>query len=424
MLLKLNRKFRLILRRVDALKRPIPHGLFGLAILLDRRDTRTKFHLNSLLSCRDRWPLAIWVPVQCFLALRWRLFHAARETDRAVSLYGAAIEGSENISLLKQRNIVLNLSKRFCIPPKEVYNFRIYRRPESALDYVFFTENGGVHRMKNGNHRGQDHIDIQDKAFFAERAFRIGLPCVPTLARMPRGQSADATLLTGLNGQGVFVKSRSGHNGFGAFSLQIDDETIRGRMLDGRAIESAEAAQAALRNLLTFDDVLVQPLLASHPLLRRAASSDDAVVLRITTQRVKDLAEGADILAAFLRIPMVVRSESGSGTRLDVIGRIDPTNGELSRNPNSILGLLPQTSLLEDWAFGRLPKNPKIPFWDEIRRQSLCGQRDFAELWAIGWDWVVTRDEPVLLEGNVYWEAKRPQEVAGGLVWAAQERGL
>lgn len=195
-------------------------------------------------------------------------------------------------------------------------------------------------------------------------------------------------------------------------------------MLDGRAIESAEAAQAALRNLLTFDDVLVQPLLASHPLLRRAASSDDAVVLRITTQRVKDLAEGADILAAFLRIPMVVRSESGSGTRLDVIGRIDPTNGELSRNPNSILGLLPQTSLLEDWAFGRLPKNPKIPFWDEIRRQSLCGQRDFAELWAIGWDWVVTRDEPVLLEGNVYWEAKRPQEVAGGLVWAAQERGL
>ncbi len=361
---------------------------------------------------RGPWPVPMWILVQIWLAARWRRT-AERETDRAVAVFGPAVEKAEKLPQADQRRIVLDLALRYCMLPANIYEFRVYRHPEAALNFVFATETKGLHRAINGRRHHPDETVIQDKAAFAKQAGRVGLPCVPTLAHLQEASRASVRDLAALCESGVFFKSRTGHRGLGAFSLCAQERGITGRMLDGRPLTSAEAAQGALDGLLRDDDVLVQPLLRNHPILARAASPGEAVVLRVTTRRCS---EGADILAAFLRFPVRVNDLGKQVLVIDVVAQIDTKSGRILRNPDSVLSLLPQTKLLEDRAFQTIPHGTSVPFWPEIAAHSRQAQETFSGLWAIGWDWIVTSEGPSLLEGNVYWDTKRPQEVAGGLV--------
>jgi hypothetical protein len=40
----------------------------------------------------------------------------------------------------------------------------------------------------------------------------------------------------------------------------------------------------------------------------------------------------------------------------------------------------------------------------------------FPDVWAIAWDWVLTPEGPVLLEGNSGWGTTLPQRLEGGLL--------
>lgn len=395
------------------LRRRLPHGLFAPIFFLDRRDPRHHIHLEANLRMRGPWPLPVWVLVQIWLAARWRWVFASRETEKALTFYGPVVEAAEGLPRAEQERIVLGLARRFCIPPGNVYEYRLYREPDAALDYIFDTESMGMDLVGNGSAPGPDHADLQDKVAFTARISRIGLPCAPILAQLERGAPADLAALVSLDAQGVFLKSRSGFRGMGAFALWATDDGLEGLMHDGRALRSSGEAAAALDALLATDSVLVQPLLRDHPILASAASSGNAISLRVVTCRRP---EGAEILAALLRISMRLRGPSDRIVLVDVVPGVDLKTGRIWRNPNSILALHPQTRLVEDQAFRALPEDPVVPFWPDIAAHSRRAQAEFSGLWAVGWDWLVTDKGPVLLEGNVHWDKKKPQQVAGGLV--------
>jgi hypothetical protein len=58
----------------------------------------------------------------------------------------------------------------------------------------------------------------------------------------------------------------------------------------------------------------------------------------------------------------------------------------------------------------------QVPFWAQIPCDSLKAHRSLPKVWAIAWDWVITPDGPVLLEGNGGWGLSEAQQQGVDLV--------
>jgi len=378
-------------------------------------------HRAALMARRQKWPMPLWIVLQSWLALRWRLFFARPETDLMVARFALFIERTEGVSPALQRARILELSRRYCIHPIDAYRFRLYRDPDRVLDYVYDVETAGMHLLMNGPKRLPDHDRLMDKVAFAERALRIGLPVVPTLALLERGDDEDLRVLADIcaaSKGGVFVKARASSRAEGAFLVQQvgEEDKIEGRSFDGTPIRGTDELRAALRAICRTDSALVQPFLTTHSSLTNAKTSRDAVVLRVISRRGSGKGGKSDLPFALLRFPMTVQSRLGKPSRFEVVARVQTENGAITRGICSSLELLPHTRELEDSVFCQLSAEATVPFWQEIQRHSLAAQEAYRQLSTIAWDWVVTDEGPKLLEGNVIWGMRLPQEMEGGLL--------
>ena len=397
----------------------MPYGLLSSGILMWRKDGRNNFHRKVLFSQRGRLPWMIWLLSQWFLAVRWRWFFAAQATDNALSRYGAVIAAQEGLSIEDQRRSILKLSKRYCIHPQSIYRFRLYRDPKTALNFVFPREVKPLHRLRNTKCGEDDKSVMQDKFKFSQRCTSAGLPSVPTMQSLKKGKSIASAEIRFGGHSGVFLKSRSGFRGLGAFSIEKRQDQLIGHMHhDGRTIRTDEEIQTALDDLLRNDDVLVQPCLSNDQLLSSVAPPNQTVVLRVVTigSSIQPL-----IYSAYLRIPLFVESSAYHPEySYEVLAGVNVMSGEICKNVDSSLSLNPYAGAYEERVLKELGKAPVVKFWNEIAHYSIEAQKEFSGLWAVGWDWFVTEKRPYLLEGNVDWEAQKPQEISGGLVeWLA-----
>lgn len=407
-----------LLLKLQVLRYPWPHGLFAGSFFLGRPGPRERLHRAALLARRQRWPLPVWVVLQAWLALRWRVLHAEAETRKAVALYGAAVEAEEGVAIAEQERIVLGLARRYCIHPADAYSFRLYHQPQRAHDYVHDVETGGMHLLINGTTRLRDHDLLMDKAGFVERMTPMGLPVVPTLARLERADAASLGTLARLAAtapRGVFVKARRGSRAQGAFFVQGGPEvtSLAGQFLDGRPLPAPEAVARALAGICRGDMALVQPRLGTDEAL--ATGSENAAVLRVITRRMPS-GGGHEILSAHLRLPVSLPPGLAAPGREEVVLRVEPETGAISRGAASVLALLPETRAIEEATVSRLGPDPGIPSWDAICAASLAGHDAHPRLWAVAWDWLLPPEGPRLLEGNVIWGMRRPQLMEGGML--------
>ena len=75
-----------------------------------------------------------------------------------------------------------------------------------------------------------------------------------------------------------------------------------------------------------------------------------------------------------------------------------------------------QSSKLESWKKILLTIYKYIlPTLYEVKELVINAHKQFYELESIGWDFVITPNGPVILEGNDDWEIGGPQDTSGGL---------
>ena len=60
--------------------------------------------------------------------------------------------------------------------------------------------------------------------------------------------------------------------------------------------------------------------------------------------------------------------------------------------------------------------NFKIPYWGEVKEIAYKAQKAFYNLKSIGWDFAITEDGPVLIEGNIEWGTAGIQAANSGLL--------
>ena len=404
--------------KLKVLSYPRPHGLFAWSFFLGRLGPRERFHRAAMLARRQRWPLALWFVLQAWLALRWRLLHARRETRRALVSFGAAVQNDEGIPVTQQERVILSLACRYCIHPVDAYVFRLYRDPDLALDYVCDAETGGMHILANGKSRLSDSDALMDKVGFAERMASKGLPVAPTLTLLEELNSSSLeriALLAAKHSSGLFIKARRGSRAKGAFIVVGGPEvaTLRGRFLNGRTLPGPEAVARALAALCRNDAALVQPRLGTDQAL--ATGSEDAAVLRTITRR-RPTGGGHELLSAHLRLPVALPRGPFRSVLDEVVLRVDCETGGISLGVNSALALLPETRVIEEATLDQLGLAPSLPSWDIVRDASLAAHDAHPQLWAVAWDWLLPIEGPCLLEGNVIWGMRRPQMMEGGMI--------
>lgn len=407
----LRRGLRLLRR--ELLSRRRPNGLVSLRYLWPGSDRRIRLHRQFWLLGGARKPRLLWFAVEMWQWLRWLTWYAVPAGIRALRRFGGPVALEEGIPRWVQAWRVFWLALSWSIPPVDMYRYRLYRSTKPALDYVYDAENFGFHQWRSAplGLQWRTLERLQDKAAVARELASVGVPMVPTLTRVTADEGvALVTLIDGSDR--VFCKLNGGNRGQGAFSAWKTADGMAGLTLQGKALPDSVSVEQAWQGLLQRGAALVQPCLENHPQLMPLAWQDEVITVRFISQWVMaddSSRQGLTCQCATLEVPI----GAGEAGRMHyIILPIDPDKG--------LLGL----PLSAPWLDGVLQDERQrvlglaqaikaLPCWPDLVRASYCAHERFPDLCAIAWDWVITAQGPILLEGNSGWGVSAVQILQG-----------
>lgn len=251
--------------------------------------------------------------------------------------------------------------------------------PRSAAQVLVRLGDPRAHDLLADKLATQWHLEARGLAF-------------PMLDRVsPRGTVPDlAELARAAQGAGLFVKPRRGHGGRDSFALTRSGDRWH---IDGRPVASEELRQRWTRAVAS-DDLLVQHRVMAAAELADLAADGRAPVLRLATARRRDGAvfvhsallgisvPGRDprhFLEGTIYVPVIADTGAlARGRRLARPSvRLDRVEETGARIAGRVLPFYAQTVALARRAMAALPPLPLVH-----------------------WDWLLSDDGPVLLEGN------------------------
>ena len=352
-------------------------------------------------------PRIIWLIIELWRWLRWVFYYAWVFSWKATKNWGTEVCALEVLSTKQQFWRILKLAITWCIPPSASYQFKLYKLSINPLSFIFNHESPGYHAIQNKPYlKHQESLElIQDKLILANKLKSLGIRMVDTLHHQTRGSKIKLKQLINVS-HPVFCKSRFGSQGIGAFSAWQTKKELRGVTLQGRLLTNDTEVESAWANLLSLDDVLIQPKLITHASLIKMENGKDVITLRYITKQHKAT---ISCLSSFLEVPI---GQSKTGQNMYTFLPIDPQNGAIQKIPSYVL-LNSDTKADATRVWKLSPPNKLIPFWEELSHASLLAHQHYSEIHAIAWDWVITDEGPVLLEGNTGWSVLMPQILKG-----------
>ena len=395
----------------EYLRRPMPHGIISWRYLLPHPSPKVHIHRQLwLLGRHPRLPLPLYLLGECFLWLRWVSFACWRSCWRMVRVRGAEILTREGIGRTTQLKRILATSLCHCIPPSELYAFGLYRHGtcRSVWDYAFIHEIQSFHRWRSNQVTGYAESAelIQDKYRLKTMLEKDGIPMAPVLELTTRGATFDPAPHLHTHPR-LFCKPCHGSASRDAFVIeQLEDGRQPAIFAVKNGMKMLPSSLALLREAMKRDDFLVQPLLINHPELAAISATDDVVTLRIITER--DIS-GTRWYSATLEIP----GDADAPGEYHIILPIDLASGQVMPFPADRLTV--RTQARHDDIIARIGHRP-VPFWHEIKTSASAAHQHLPGLYAIAWDYVISPDGPLMLEGNSGWGATAPQMLCGGLL--------
>lgn len=399
--------------RRNLLRRAIPHGLVSWRYLLPSHPPQLRIHLRLWLLGRDqRLPLPLYLLMELFLWLRWVAFACWWQSWHAVRLRGDEIREREDISKGYQIWRLLSLGLGHCIPPREIYAFGLYRPTAGRFiwDYVYLHETSAYHGWRSSclPDRAVSMALVQDKSGLAKLLSGHNIPMAPVMELIPRSTPFDPASQL-LAYPRLFCKPRHGSASRDNFVIEQQssgEPPAIYAVING--MKSLATDFDKLHKAMEQDDFLVQPKLTNHPELAPLSATEDAITVRIITELDSS---GASCYSATLEIP----GKTDCAGYYHTILPIDQTTGALLPFP---AGQLPARARAGHNAILAHFGHSTLPHWHELRASALAAHQFLPGLFAIAWDYVITPDGPVMLEGNSGWGVTVPQLLNGGLLQA------
>lgn len=402
-------------RRWEVIHRPIPHGLVHWRYLTARPPDALARQRCLWLAARHG-PRPLWWALELYLYLKWQLWRGPASVWRAVRGLGPAVRNEEGIGLLAQGWAVARLSLSYCLPPYEIYRYRLYRAKNRAqvVTLVYDQTLAAFHRGRNdpGDATRQSLFLLGDKELLTAELSSAGVPMAPILTVARRGSGTPLASLVS-EGEAVFCKPRHGSGGRGAFTARLSGRVLTVDAVDGSRYSGA-AAEAYWSRLLQDDDMVVQPRLSAHPDVGDLATVDDIVTVRYITERVSPATgDGTGIRCYCATLELPCGTDRMSPWPSYVIVEVDPDSGDILGFPEEYLR---GEDIVEYRRVLTQAGHRRVPAMDCIRQASQIAHHSCPGVHAIAWDWAITPDGPLLLEGNSGWAVDTPQQLKGGLL--------
>ncbi len=324
-----------------------------------------------------------------------RPFRAAAETYTGLRQYGRGVRELHGVPLRSQARGQWALHVRHRLRSDEYYLYQLYL-PERRRAARSFLPRRRVLWLLYQLHRLTlpELAPLEDKRLFAGRCRRAGLPTPPVLAVFEGG-----TVVSGrLPEADLFVKPAVWWGGLGALAWTYAGD---GRYVgEGRSWTGAEVS-AELERRSRERPLVVQERLANGPELA-GLTSGALCSARILTARRPDggvdcllpafrLPFGAAVVDNFARGGLIAPVELESGQLIGPAVRLDARCGirVVERHPDT----------------GEAFVGFRLPHWQEAVRLALRAADVFVDVPFVGWDVALLADGPILLEGNVAWNA-------------------
>jgi hypothetical protein len=398
------------LRREVVLRR-LPHGLVHWRYAARNPPVLILRQRSLWLASRRRMPFTVWLALEFFLWMRWQAWEGHKNALRALRRFGGQVKSEEGVGLFRQFCQTEILSAAYCIPPFEAYRYHLHRRSNrrQALEYVFENSRATFHSLRNGeSSEAYDSLRLlSDKENLSSALSSLGLSTARNLTVARRGTRTDLSDHIESHGA-VFCKPLHGHGGRGAFEAYHDDcDLVIVPLLEGRKVIGPHAT-AYWHRLLDQDDMLVQTRLSNHSIFAGIHPDE----LLVTIRYISQFSLGLDpCYCATVEVPVY----SEDSRRVFSVLEVDAETGAI--------GGFPPGSLFRKQDDRNRPLLEKlggkqVPFWDDLRQGSQVAHSLVPSIYAVAWDWAVTPDGPVLLEGNSGWGLVTPQVLKGGLLAA------
>ena len=316
---------------VHLLRRSLPHGMICPFYLLPFPPKNMRIHRRIWQNAMPGLPLWAYFSVELALWLRWVLFSGWRATFRAVQKHGIRVKDRTGMGRFAQFIRVGARALFFCIPPHEIYAFRLFDRKagQKVTDYIFTNEVTGFHRVRNmgKNICRKAALLLQDKYAFTNMARSRGLPVVPILALVKKGEAVDP--LPHLEAHdALFLKPRKGSGAKDAFVISKNQLGVPAMFHTKSGMKAQPAPISDLSKAMQKRDYIISPLMINHPMLAGLASLDDAVTIRVITECGND--SKVKIYCAMLEVPRYTQSPKGLRPNAHRIVPIDPVKWKYS----------------------------------------------------------------------------------------------
>lgn len=256
------------------------------------------------------------------------------------------------------------------------------------------------------------HNWTEDKLRFHELSARNQLP-VPTLvSALSRGSYRELAVpivddvegflktLLSIDRRSLILKPVRGGHGEGVTRLVRRHEG----WIDSRREPLTRRKLESLIVLTGYSEWMLQEEVIGHDQLAELSDTDSLQTCRIVTLLGDD--NGVEILAARLRLISADNANDnfGYGTTGNLIAILGPETGRITSAFGGS-GSDPQlVSVANHPRTGRELAGFQVPEWAAAKELAVRAAKAFAPLRTIGWDVAISRDGPVMIEGNVKWD--------------------
>jgi hypothetical protein len=324
-----------------------------------------------------------------------RPFRAAAETYTGLRQYGRGVRDLHGVSLRRQARGQWALHVRQRLRSDEYYLYQLYLPERRRAARSFIPRRRMLWLLyKLHSLTRPDLASLQDKRLFAERCRREDLPTPPILAAYEAG----APVAVRLPETDLFVKPAVWWGGQGALAWTYagGGEYRSG----GRSWTGAEVS-AELERRSRERPLVVQERLSNGPELA-GLTSGALCSARILTARRPD--GGVDCLLPVVRLPFgsaIVDNFARGG----LIAPVELQSGEITGPAVRLDGRCAIRTADRHPDTGETFIGFRLPHWQEAVWLALRAADVFADVPFVGWDVALLAEGPILLEGNVAWNA-------------------
>ena len=325
---------------------------------------------------------------------------------RMTRLHGARIRRKTGISLSSQFLSQVHLALRYYIAPRAYYFYGLYdegNRRRASL----YVQDHEVFPLDKLTHGATDCMALEDKRRFFAACKRFGLPAIPVIAEFEDGRLKhwEERYNNRLPDTDLFAKPALGKCANGAMLYTFEPPGFY-RCHDG-TLKTGDELLADLAESSRKHPYILQERSFNHPDI--AALSPGALcTFRVVTCRFPD-GQCEDIIAIF-KMP----TSNGFADNFCVGGLAISVDKE-----SGILG----SAISKDLDAERTDTHPvtgqkiagfRIPHWEKVIPLCLKAHAAFSDYAHVGWDVAVTKDGPLLVEGNLEWGVEGLQRGHGG----------